>query len=345
VAASPTLTVRITADAAQATAGIDDAVKALGKVDGAATDAAGGLAKTERAMRDVGDSAQTAARDSRRAADNIEDVGDRSGNVTSGLRDMSDAVAAIGFPGLAAGMQGAAIGFEAIDGAATLFKGSSALLAKAVGGLSKAMNILKISILTNPIFIIAAIIIAIGVAFVLLYTKCEGFRKVVDAVFKFVWNLIKGFWNWLVGVFNGLLAILRKPFDMWKIVLTSVFAWIKTLNPIAHFKAMVAKIGDVFSDVFDAIKKPFQDAMNWIKSHFKLPKINLPFVGGKSAPTVAGTGLYATARFPGMRATATAPIVINFNGPTDPHAAVRELRRLFRDDQARMGRTLTAAAI
>ena len=54
-------------------------------------------------------------------------------------------------------------------------------MSKAVVFFDGVMKALKLTILTNPIFIIAAIIIAIGAAFVIAYMKCETFRNIVDA--------------------------------------------------------------------------------------------------------------------------------------------------------------------
>ena len=93
--------------------------------------------------------------------------------------------------------------------------------------------------------------------------------------------------------------------------------------------------------MFDAITAPFKKAIDWVKNHFKLPKINLPFGLGKSAPAMAAAP--AVAGYGGVGRSSTRAtsggIVINFNGPVgDPHAVARQLRRVLRDDESRLGR-------
>ena len=356
--ADETLTVSIVADSAGAATELAGTATALGKVEGAARTASTQVDGASRSMRDMGDAASTGAREARSAGDAIDSVGGRAGGVTTGLRDMADAVEMIGFPGLAAGMGVAATGFEAIDGAATLFAATSGIAGKAIGGLSKALNILKVSILTNPIFIIAAIIIAIGAAFIIAYEKCEGFRKVVDAVFKAVKNIIKGVWDWIKSAFAALGNILTAPFKTAQRIIAAVWVGLKSgasaaINFVKNifsglsgfFSGIVSSIARVFSGVVDAITRPFKNAMDWVKRHFKLPSINIPFIGGgKSAPAgmVVAPGLRAA---PGVRASAGTSggtgVTIVINGPIDAHSTVRQLRRLFRDDQARLGRRLT----
>lgn len=356
--ADPTISVRILTDASDATKGISDTTDNLKKLDSAAGDAA-------KKTRDI--------------SGGIESVGDTAGRATTGLRDMSDAVAMAGFPQFAAGMQVAAVGLESLDGAANLFKASQEAITKggkkviemlklqtiatnittgaqkvaaiATNLFGKAMNFLKVAILTNPIFWIVAILVGIAVAFVLLYQRCEGFRQVVDAVFSFVWNLIK-------TVFNAFQAIVRTVIDwvvayfqliwkVWKTVFDTVVNIVKgAIELVKKYigwvvdtaNDVVDKVKDVFAKVYDWITAPFKKAMDWIKDHVKLPKIDLPFVGGKSA-TVSAVGMVRAGTGTAVHAPAGGTIVININGPTDPHGTVRELRRLFREDQARLGRT------
>src|SRR4029078_10586354 len=134
-----------------------------------ASDAVSGLDKAAHAVDDYGDAAKNAAKQTRDISGGIESVGGVAGGATTGLRDMSDAVAMAGFPQLAAGMQVAAVGLESLDGAATLYKAAQEGATKAAAMFDKGLKIMKGTILANPIFLIAAIIIAIGVALVIAY--------------------------------------------------------------------------------------------------------------------------------------------------------------------------------
>lgn len=65
---------------------------------------------------------------------------------------------------------------------------------KVVAAVTKAwalaMRLLSAMIWANPIFLIAGIIIGIGLALVIAYKKCEWFRKVVDTVFRAIGGFI-----------------------------------------------------------------------------------------------------------------------------------------------------------
>lgn len=302
MASNATIAVAIVTDASKATRGLDQTAGAVEKV----------------------------GREAKTAGDRIDDMGSKSGQTTSGLRDMADAVGMLGFPGLASAMGTAAVGFEAIDGAATLFGAHSALLSKVLGGVTKAMNVLKVSILTNPIFIIAAVLIAIVAVFVLLYVKCEGFRKIVDAVFKAVLNVIKGVWEWLKSTFALVFDILSKPFKLWLAVVKTVLGTAKDV-----IGGVVDWVGDVFGKVYDFITAPFRKAMDWLKSHFKLP--SLPsWLPGDQGPSAAGVFMPQTRGPSPTTATATAappPAVI----VTDEQI-YRAVSRLILRGDARNGR-------
>ncbi|WP_289780573.1 phage tail tape measure protein [Staphylococcus hyicus] len=66
------------------------------------------------------------------------------------------------------------------------------------------------TILTGPIGIAIAAVVAIGTAFVVAYKKSETFRNIVHTVidpvisgFKRLWAFLKSFWNGITQIFNG----------------------------------------------------------------------------------------------------------------------------------------------
>lgn len=352
--ASPVISVRITADASAATKGIQDTTQNLDKLSDSAADAA-------KKTRDI--------------SGGIESVGDTAGRATTGLRDMSDAVAMAGFPQLAAGMGIAATGLESLDGAANLYKASQEAITKggqklldmmkkstiatklygvaqkiatiATSAFNAVMKLLRITLLTNPIFLIAAILIAIGVAFVLLYQKCEGFRKIVDKVFTFVWNLIKNVFNWFKGivrtVIDWVIAYFQLIWKIWKAVFTTVVNIVRgaidTVKGVIRsvidvVKTVVNNVRDVFAKVVGFITKPFKDAMNWVKNHFrvKLPSW-IPGVGKSSAAWTVSGPSPAVSRGGGGGGT----ITINITGAVDPAGTAKQVRRLLRSDSYRVG--------
>jgi len=119
----------------------------------------------------------------------------------------------------------------------------------------------------NPIVLIAIAVAALIAAFVLLYFKVEGFREVVDAVFGFVLDVIKGVWNWISENWKLLLLMLTGPFGLavglikiaWDSIKDAIsFVWNKVIKPI--FEAF----GSVFGAVWGGIKSAFKGVWDYI---------------------------------------------------------------------------------
>ena len=291
------------------------------------------LDKAKLAVRDYGDAADTATKQSKDVSGAIDSVGGVAGGATTGLRDMSDAIAMAGFPELAAGMGVTATALESLDGAATLYKAAQEGLSKAVVFFDGVMKALKLTILTNPIFIIAAIIIAIGAAFVLAYTKCETFRNIVDAAVRVVWSTIQTVFNWVKDHWPLLLTILTGPFGLMVAVIIkhrdsiwdaikAVFNWIDdTWQKISGWlsapfdaawqtiKGIIDKITGAIQTVIDIIGKiKFPSLPSWLPGDF---------MQGKSAGVApAGFAAPGVARAPSAAATSSSGGGITINVTT-----------------------------
>lgn len=323
------------------------------------SDAVSGLKKAETAVENYGDAAKTATKQSRDVAGGIETVGGVSGQATTGLRDMSDAVAMAGFPQLAAGMQVAAVGLESLDGAATLYAAAQEGLSKAVAFFDGILKALKLTILTNPIFIIAAVIIAIGAAFVIAYMKCDTFRRIVDAAVRAVWNTIQTVFNWVKNNWPLLLTILTGPFGLMVSVIIknrdsiwdaikAVYNWIRdSWNAIAGWLSApfdtawnaISKVFGWIQDAIDAVvsalsKIKFPSVPGWLKSGigainpFMLPPAPVRY----AAPSV-GIGTHAAS----AGAAGAGGITINVQGALDPDAVARQIERILRSRVRRVG--------
>lgn len=334
MAKSTTLTVNIEADAS-------DAVSAFDKAGGA--------------VKEYGDKADDAAKKSRNVSEGIENTGDSAANVTTGLRDLGGAMESMGgtVGKMGTAMVAASTAFEAMDGAATLYKGAQSFATMAASGFTKAMNVMKIAILSNPIFLIAAIVIAIAVAFVLLWKNCETFRRIVTAAFNAVMGVIKTVWSWIKANWPLLLVILTGPigiavalivkyWDKIKAGAQSVWNWISTTW--AKLSTILTQpfrdAWNVISGIFDRIRGAIDAIIGKIKQ-IKFPDLN-PF-NNKAAPAgFAAPRVPGVARAPSARAaTASSPSIV-VNGAIDPENVARQIRRILAGHNTRVG---TATAI
>lgn len=337
MAKSATLSIDITADSSDAVAAFD---KASGSV------------------KSYGDSASMAAKQSRDVSGSIENTGDASANVTTGLRDLGGAMQSMGgsVGAMGTAMVGASTAFEAMDGAATLYKGAQQLATMAAGGFSKAMQFMKVTILTNPIFIIAAIIIGISLSLVIAYKKSETFRKIVDGAFRAVWNIVQAVWGWIKKNWPLLLAVLTGPIGLAVLVISKNWDTIK-----GGVQTVVDFIGRVWGVIEDTLAAPFEAAWGLISGVFdkiksavnnvldligkikipKLPDLNPFSASASAAGFVAAPRVLGTARAPAARAPASAAPTIVINGALDPEAVARQVKRLLSKHSIRVGSAAT----
>jgi phage-related protein len=332
VAGKATLVIDITADTAGAIGGID---------------------KTTGAVKSYGDAASTAAKQSRDISGGIESTGDTAAMATTGLRDLGGAMETMGgtVGKMGTAMVTASTAFEAMDGAATLYKSAQTAATAAAGGFSKAMQFMKLTILTNPIFIIAAIIIGIAVALVIAYQRSETFRRIVDGAFKAVLGAIKAVWNWVRSNWPLLLAILGGPIGLAVALIIKHWDKIKggaqtALDTIKRVWGNVQHLltapftaaWDVISGVFDKIVGAVRNALDWI-GRLKFPSppswLSAVIPGSFAAAPVAGVGRGAAAA---PRAAGGGPTIV-VNGALDPEAVARQVRRLLASSDRRGGRT------
>ena len=92
-------------------------------------------------------------------------------------------------------------------------------------------NLFNVALLSNPIGITIAAVIALGVALVALYLKFEIVRKVVNSVINFIIGLIENWLNAWIGVING--------------IITGINLLIKAANFFGAGLKEIGKIGEV----------------------------------------------------------------------------------------------------
>ncbi|MBS5869195.1 MAG: phage tail tape measure protein [Fusobacterium periodonticum] len=124
---------------------------------------------------------------------------------------------------------------------------------------------LKAAFVANPVGLIIAAIVAVIAIFVLLYKKCEWFRKGVDKAWKAIKEGFKATWTWIKNKFHALMELGAK-----------VWAKIKEYKAlfipfIGIFVALYQKcewFRNGVNAVWKAIKNAFTNTWQWIKDKF-----------------------------------------------------------------------------
>ena len=124
---------------------------------------------------------------------------------------------------------------------------------------------LKAAFVANPVGLIIAAIVAVIAIFVLLYKKCEWFRKGVNKAWKAIKEGFKATWTWIKNKFHALMELGAK-------------VWAK----IKEYKALFIPFIGIFvvlyqkcewfrngvNAVWKAIKNAFANTWQWIKDKF-----------------------------------------------------------------------------
>lgn len=124
---------------------------------------------------------------------------------------------------------------------------------------------LKAAFIANPVGLIIVAIVAVIAIFVLLYKKCEWFRKGVDKAWKAIKEGFKATWTWIKNKFHALMELGAK-------------VWAK----IKEYKALFIPFIGIFvvlyqkcewfrngvNAIWKAIKNAFTNTWQWIKDKF-----------------------------------------------------------------------------
>jgi phage-related protein len=191
--------------------------------------------------------------------------------------------------------------FQAVMGFISKHQGLFAILAGViltVVGVIKAWSIaqaiLNSTLWANPVLLIVAGIIALGVAVVMAYKKSETFRKIVQAAFKGVVAAGKALWTGLKAAFNAVVKAMRALWTGIKTVFNAIVAVVRVAVKILYywyvwpwvtatkvimaavraiiswvpgaFRSIVNGIKTALSTLAGIIKAPFTAAWNWIKN-------------------------------------------------------------------------------
>lgn len=133
--------------------------------------------------------------------------------------------------------------------------------------LSGAFSSLSGTLLANPIFLIIAAIILLGIALYELYQHSEKFRNFVDGL----WQTIQVVWDKILGFFKKLPDYFREAWQAIKDAFSEGVDWIKQNWDIllAVFTGPIGLIVLIIRRFGDDIKAGFKDAVDGVINFFK----------------------------------------------------------------------------
>lgn len=140
-----------------------------------------------------------------------------------------------------------------------------------LGKLTTAFFRFGLALLTNPVFLIIAAIVALAVAFYLLYTRVEGFRKFIDGVWQSIqkiWDSVLNFvkkipeyigqaWDW----------VKRKTDEIWDAVFAKIDGVIGGI--IDFFQRLPGRVVGALSDFKNFVVEKFQEVLTAVVGFFK----------------------------------------------------------------------------
>ena len=133
-------------------------------------------------------------------------------------------------------------------------------------GIIKAVGLaLKVAFTANPVGLIIAAIVAVIAIFVLLYKKCEWFRKGVDKAWKAIKEGFKATWTWIKNKFHALMELGAK---VWAKIKEYRALFIPFIGIFVVLYQKCEWFRNGVNAVWKAIKNAFTNTWHWIKDKF-----------------------------------------------------------------------------
>ena len=124
---------------------------------------------------------------------------------------------------------------------------------------------LKAAFVANPVGLIIAAIVAVITIFVLLYKKCEWFRKGVDKAWKAIKEGFKATWTWIKNKFHALMELGAK---VWAKIKEYKVLFIPFIGIFVVLYQKCEWFRNGVNAVWKAIKNAFTNTWQWIKDKF-----------------------------------------------------------------------------
>lgn len=151
---------------------------------------------------------------------------------------------------------------------------------KVYEAVTKAVAIVsKATWLSNPIFLVIAAVVALGVAMVVLYRKSSTFRNFVNAMWAGIKTGVRATVQVFKAVWRAAIAAVKGYFQVWRAYVTLVFNVLKGIvkavvavfkgdwrGALAAVRGIIGSFRDFFRSVFNALPDPVQRVIEKIKS-------------------------------------------------------------------------------
>lgn len=136
----------------------------------------------------------------------------------------------------------------------------------------------------NPVVLIVAALVLLGVALVVAYKKSETFRNIVQGAFRGVASAARAVWSVIRTAFDAIKKIIGGVIDWllhskiaavllgpWRIALGALNALIHggIKGLLAYFSGLLSAITRILSGVWAVITAPFKAAWDWVKGRAK----------------------------------------------------------------------------
>ena len=147
----------------------------------------------------------------------------------------------------------------------TFVKIGTFLGGKFIGIIKMVGLALKTAFVANPVGLIIAAIVAVIAIFVLLYKKCEWFRKGVDKAWKAIKEGFKATWTWIKNKFHALMELGAK---VWAKIKENKALFIPFIGIFVVLYQKCEWFRNGVNAVWKAIKNAFTNTWQWIKDKF-----------------------------------------------------------------------------
>ena len=159
--------------------------------------------------------------------------------------------------GIAKGSQAASSALTFLSGSSKLAKGAMVglnIFSKVGGWIGSAVS--AIVAFLGPVGLIIAAVVAIGVAFVVLWNKCEGFRNFFIGLWDGIVNVASNAWKGIQGAWDGMVEWFSNLWNGVKETASNVWnGFLETAKPVIDaIKNAWNSITEFFSGLWEGIK-------------------------------------------------------------------------------------------